>query len=296
MRMKRKMFTLLSLLAVMLVAGFTSCQKDELVVDKESLELKAAGEPVEYNNWDPAGGAVAECAQLGDFMYAYKIDNWDGGDMNDDYLAEFMDGHSNTITILNSDGSIFDWSASNSIGAVIVKAATGANVFLYNPQAFADQGLFGWDNKEVSHTTFCWNPDPDDEEECEWYGETAWGAGPRYVARGNWAMYSPYVADSTVDLIAGQHYLAGTIHFSTVDVDGNVTISIELNEGFRLEEFEGEVIEEAVKIHGYALAPKGNPAPGLFAYKGIDLTMTVPASNFYGIHVNVEREVCPEGE
>jgi hypothetical protein len=49
-----------------------------------------------------------------------------------------MDGnfvHTNTITILNSDGKVFDYKTDpNGIGAVIVKAGTGANVFYNNPQ------------------------------------------------------------------------------------------------------------------------------------------------------------------
>jgi hypothetical protein len=128
---------------------------------------------------------------------------------------------------------------------------------------------------------------------CEWIGETAWAAGPRYTTRGNWATYTPYFADSTVILYAGQTMEAGTVHFSEAD-DGFVTITIELNEGWRFED-----VAENVKIQGYDDAPSGNPNPGSFEYKG-DATgdsfeITVPEYNFYGVHVNVEQEVCPAG-
>ncbi len=125
------------------------------------------------------------------------------------------------------------------------------------------------------------DPDPDPE----YRNETAWGQGPAYG--GNWAMYVPYEAGATVNLIAGQHYTAGTITFSEV-VEGMVTITITLAEDW----FPEEGITEAVKIQGYDAAPSGNPAPGQFkTYKGNSLTVNVPAFAFYGIHVNVMTPV-----
>lgn len=110
--------------------------------------VTAQGNPVGYPNWT-AGNAAAECAALpGDYTNGYKVDGWDEGDKNDTY-----DG----ITISNSNGYTFDWSATHGIGAVIVKAATGANVWFYDPQVMSDTGLYAYDNKEISHVTFCWN-------------------------------------------------------------------------------------------------------------------------------------------
>ena len=148
--------------------------------------------------------------------------------------------------------------------------------------------------QEISHVSWYFLYDPP-EEECEWVGETAWASGPRYVTRGNWATYTPYVADSPVPIYAGRTIHVGDADFSAVD-DGKVTITITLFDGVRLEldEF-GEIVEEAVKIQGYDEAPPAaNPAPGRFTtYKGTDLIVTVPAFNYYGIHLNVEVEVCP---
>ena len=292
--MKRKLFTLMSLLAVLLVVGLNSCNKDEMVVEKSSQIGLNDTYPIFFNQ--NFGGEEAECAALGEFMYAFKIDGWDEGDMNGDYLAEFIDGHSNLIEILNSDGLEFDFSATNSIGGLYVKGGSGGYGWVFDPQIYEGTGFYAPNNQggqqaEVSHVTFCWNYVPD---ECEWYGETAWSAGNRYVNKGNWATYTPYVADEIVTLFAGRTLEAGTVHFSA-QVDGYITITITLNAGWRfLDE------EENVAVQDYEFAPSGNPAPGLFAHKGdadqslAVFTIEVPLNNFYGVHVNVEWEDCPE--
>ncbi|MDD4777005.1 MAG: hypothetical protein PHV53_01825 [Fermentimonas sp.] len=121
--------------------------------------------------------------------------------------------------------------------------------------------------------------------------ETAWVAGTRYVTKGNWATYTPYVANTTVDIFAGQNYLVGTATFSEV-VDGKVTITLAALNGARLQD-----VAESVKIQGYnATPPSKNPAPGKFTtYKGTETTVTVDAFAFYGIHLDVQRVIdCPE--
>lgn len=130
----------------------------------------------------------------------------------------------------------------------------------------------------------------DSEPSCDWIGETAWAAGDRYVESGNWATYTAYVADSTVTLYAGQTLEAGTVHFSGA-VDGEVTITVALNPGWRFKD-----VGENVKVQDYDSAPSGNPAPGLFAHKGYatasSFSIDVPQNSFYGVHVNVEWEHC----
>jgi hypothetical protein len=138
------------------------------------------------------------------------------------------------------------------------------------------------------------------EDECEWIGETAWADGTRYVEQGNWATYTTYEADANVTLWAGQDMDAGTVHFSEADASEQITITIVLNEGWRLkpgewewdEDLEEEVWvdeEESVKIQGYGDAPSGNPDPGQFTtYKGTELTVTIDAYDFYGVHLDVE--------
>jgi hypothetical protein len=117
--------------------------------------------------------------------------------------------------------------------------------------------------------------------------ETAWATGPRYVSRGNWATYTPY-QDGSVNVYAGQNMHAGTATMSAVS-GGMVTITISLNAGWSLQN-----VSNPVKIQNYNTAPSGNPSPGRFASKGTSLTVSVPADNFYGIHVDVQKAVqCP---
>lgn len=128
-----------------------------------------------------------------------------------------------------------------------------------------------------------------------WSDETAWSAGSRYVARGNWATYTRYTGEAmAVTLYAGQTLPAGLVTFSQPS-GGMVEICIILDEGFR---FDPDT-DESVKVQGYATAPSGNPSPGAFAYRmdaeSSPSCLTVPQANFYGVHVDVERVVpCPE--
>ena len=180
---------------------------------------------------------------------------------------------------------------------------------MYNPQSTNDSGLASPVNASgnpsgLSNLTFCWNP-VQGGEEC-FTDETAWAAGTKYVARGNWATYTSYSGvEKTVTLFAGKTYVAGTVNFS-VPVAGEVTITITLNPGFRfaLNPILGEedTFDNNVKVQDYATPPPAvNPAPGLFAWKKVALssptTIQVPVNNYYGVHVDVERQIpCSETE
>jgi hypothetical protein len=126
-----------------------------------------------------------------------------------------------------------------------------------------------------------------EEEECNGPTETAWAAGPRYTPKGNWATYTPYVANTTVTLYAGQTINIGTVHLGPV-VNGMVTMHFELFNAWQF-----EAVSESLKIQGYATPPSGNPAPGKFANKfnatGSVYDVTVPAANYYGIHLDVQH-------
>lgn len=122
--------------------------------------VSAADAPTVINPWTN-GNAQVECDQVGDYKYGYKVDKEKAP--NGTYSHE-----GNLITISNSTGKIFDWAATSKIGAVIVKAGQGVNVWNYNPQSSGDTGLYAYENKDVSHATFCWNdegnePDPEPE-------------------------------------------------------------------------------------------------------------------------------------
>jgi hypothetical protein len=125
-----------------------------------------------------------------------------------------------------------------------------------------------------------------------WTGETAWSAGTRYVTRGNWATYTRFTGETIgVTLFAGQTMPAGTVTFDPVQ-DTMVEICVTLDPGFR---FDPDT-DESLKIQGYATAPSGNPSPGLFAHKfdaeSSPYCVVVPRSAFFGVHVDVEREIC----
>jgi len=126
--------------------------------------------------------------------------------------------------------------------------------------------------------------------------ETAWADGCPYNpdGKGNWAMYRKLACTcppQTVDLIAGQHFVAGTVTFQCGACEceeDEVKITITLAEGWRFAD-----VSENVKIQDYSTAPSGNPAPGQFDHKfdaeTSPFSVCVPRNCYYGIHVEVER-------
>jgi hypothetical protein len=134
----------------------------------------------------------------------------------------------------------------------------------------------------------CEEPE-EDTENCFSY-DTAWADGSSYVSQGSWATFSTFAPNSVVTLYAGQTKVAGTVSLSSVDVNGNVTITVTFASDWSQQE-----VSESVKIQGYDSAPSGNPAIGNFTtYKGNDLTVTVPYYPFYGIHLDVRKSVSCE--
>ena len=121
-------------------------------------------------------------------------------------------------------------------------------------------------------------------------GESGWAAGTRYIAKGNWAMYTSYSnVEKTVTLFTGQTMDAGTVTFSAPDGNNRVTITITLKPGWFFNN-----VSDNVKIQDYAATPpSSNPSPGQFAWKGYawkcSFSMEVPANNYYGVHVDLFR-------
>lgn len=283
----------------MLVALFTlgllwACSDETNQVAGELDLMKSEATPVPSVSPiqipDGSGGNV-ECGDVEDATgcsFENSSERFDEG-------AQFS-GTVGPITWSTSeDLKVVTWSSTVPVKlAVIVKGGPGANVYVYGcgegeECSTGDTGLIsplnqGGNTPELSNIAFCWTVC---EEKCyDFDGETAWAAGTRYITRGNWATYTTY-AEGTVDIFAGQTIPVGTATFSAV-VDGKVTITIELTGDWVLED-----VVEAVKIQGYDVKPPAvNPAPGLFTtYKGNELTVTVPAFNFYGIHLNVGKWV-----
>jgi hypothetical protein len=180
-------------------------------------------------------------------------------------------------TTTNTDGWYFFKELANGTYTVWVEGTEPVQVII-DGECFFDIHLV-----VVNENCWCYEPK----------GETAWAFGPRYVSKGSWAMYTPFVANSTVTLFAGQTFEAGTVHFSE-NVDGYVTLTFTLNDEWSLKEF-----TDAIHIEGYdGLPPAKNPAPGQFTtYKGNMLEVTVPFFAYYGIHLDLVTMVqvpCPE--
>lgn len=246
------------------------------------------------------------------FYFWNKIEGWGyGTDPEGDYYGYYdtpgqlkLDpAYANTITIYDYDPSarLFSWTVDPfPIGLLYVKAGTLANLFWYDPEAYADEDVYPpvtADN--VSHVSWCWNVTGPNGDEC-YQDETAWADGPRYNTQGNWATYTPYVPDSCVTLYAGQWMDAGEACFGN-EVNGNVDITFGLANGFIFYYDVGDDEDDNIKVQDYASPPGGNPAPGLFDWKVMApvgstvYTMTVPVNNYYGIHLDVAFRIdCPD--
>jgi hypothetical protein len=291
-----KLRALFTVVALLVVAGVATA---------------ASVEPVLVAKWK-SGNAAFECAQAAELLdcdctcdFAFKVDPF-GEDIDEDgeldENREWPTGDGNVITILNSDGTFFDWESNWPVCCVIVKGGPSANIFCYPDGSYGDTDLYAPINPKngknygLSHATFCYN-----EPEFCYEQETAWADGSRYVTRGNWAMYVAYAGvEKTVDLIAGQYFDCGDVTFSA-PVDGWVTISVVLTGGCIFWQDDPEDPEENFKVQDYADEPSGNPAPGLFDWKlpvdygETEFDLVVPVNNFYGVHIDVGCPVeCPE--
>lgn len=261
----------------------------------------ASVEPILYEDWQ-SGDAKFECGQVAccDADFSYKFDEWEKMAYDGPYV---VDG-GNVITISNDDGVSFDWTSEWPVSCVIVKGGPSANVYCYDPPVYGDTGMFAPTNPnnpnnepyDISHVTFCYN-----EADICYQEETAWATGTRYVTKGNWAMYVKYDgAEKTVDLIAAQNVIAGTVTFSA-PVDGWVTITVNLTGGAIFYYDANDEFDDNLKVQDYATAPNTTPAPGQFDWKeqipvgSTTGEIVVPANNFYGVHVDLALPVpCVE--
>ena len=124
------------------------------------------------------------------------------------------------------------------------------------------------------------------EETC-YEDAIAWADGETIGTGTNcWCTYVAYSADLTTDLIANQNMNAGKVSFSAA-TDGFITITINLADGWKLMD-----ITNSVKIEGDDSAPTVKPTPRDFTtYKGSDLIISVPAYNYYFVHLNLQYVV-----
>lgn len=308
-----KKLTVFLVLALLLVGVTAAWAQGPYPWPTGTMEITPEAVPNQF-----IGHAGHYCYQELDYNFGMKISAWGGkngkdGSYDGAYveLGKMREDFTNTITLANTSRLFFDW-ASNpfAIGAVVVQGGPMDNIFSYEPPASNDTTLYPdivektKKNQQISHISFCWNKTDDNgDDEC-YADETAWAAGEPYGDQGNWAMYVPYDGKKLeVDLIAGQNMIAGTVTFSD-PVDGKVTITITLNEGWIFYydlDPEADPVEDEkdnnLKVQDYAEAPSGNPAPGLFdsktfiEYGEVEGSIVVPENNFYGVHLDLAQLV-----
>jgi hypothetical protein len=125
-----------------------------------------------YNDDLPSN---AECTTLG-YDYGFKIEGADNGTYPfTDAYGDLQppgtpDDPTNSVTVANSDGKTFEWSATLGLDAVVVKGGPGANVYAYDPEVLNDTNLHAplsgsgpgepGTIRDISHITFCFDYEP----------------------------------------------------------------------------------------------------------------------------------------
>lgn len=297
--MKRKLFVLFSMFAIVAIA-FTSCQKDNLVVDQKDAIATSVSEagitPVLYTE---GNGGNVECSEL-DVDYEFSSGRINYDEDEDIFDADFPAGF--TIT---TDGTSVTWSYTPVDGmclagvSVIVKGGPAANVYTYEAGINGDSGLVSPDNESggpagLSNLTFCYNLVECEEEECyEYHEETAW-AGIAGDGAAWWFYIEINENGGSYPIYAGQELVEDA--YVIIDADGILTI--DLGDNLMLQD-----VNEAVKIQGYNTIPTRRPNAGRFTtYKGdLPVNGDVDVSDFIYVAIHLDALVkvlvdCPEGE
>lgn len=121
-----------------------------------------------------------------------------------------------------------------------------------------------------------------EENAVAWADGITFGSGPNCFS--TYVSYNDLAGDSTNIITSLNGQTAGTVHFSEIDENNKVTITIDLADNWIL----NPDIKCSVKIEGYDLEPTTKPKPYEFTtYKGSDLEVTVPYYPFYAVHLNL---------
>lgn len=144
-------------------------------------------------------------------------------------------------------------------------------------------GTYRTEGDPATHTliTYCQPISPENDTA---FGGDSKGEGP------GWWYYYNTSGEEEQTVWAGQDKDVGTVEVSEPDDEGDVTITIDLKDDWKLED-----IDESVKIQGYedeSDLPDRRPAAGLFdTYKGEELEVTVESFEYYIIHLDVEEVI-----
>jgi hypothetical protein len=313
----------LIIVASVAIVTLFACQKTELLTPKNSSENIALSEGLNSNTTSSAFNIELKSNNVvngSNFEWVWKVTNGSfGKDIShfsftnfniceDIKLKDALVGAAYSTDGINWTTSTVAWERDPSIngagrnqdcfGGDVMKIDAGQSMIYYKLILNEEFGV--GDNNSNGYwksATSCGLISYDgptclpEEEKCYAYteSETAWGAGTRYVTKGNWATYSTASALATgVTLYAGKTTDIGTAKLTS----GVITIT--LKNGWEL-----VPNTDAVKIQGYNSTPAAkNPAPGQFStYKGSSLTPSVASFTYYGIHLDVRQKYevdCPE--
>jgi hypothetical protein len=303
---------------------FVACSQldiepNQLGDDLRVLALEASNggpivDPVFLNGENNGGNVLcSEAAHYFEVQGGFEFTSPDPeGEGGNEYIGDnkFKDVWPDGFTITVTDNKFVAWSFEpiyiDGVKyclkdlVVLVKGGPGANAYYYGEGEKSDSGLIsplnpGGNTPDLSNLKLCYNlePCPEDEPCYDWEGETATGDGHRFARSRNWFMWNDYTTDP-IDLIAGQNMKAGTIEMGPV-VDDKVTITITLLTDWRFKN-----VSDAVKVLAYKSAPSSFDGFGRSVrdikfdkanFSVNKATITVPARDFYFIHVDVEQMV-----
>jgi hypothetical protein len=300
--MKRKLLLLLSMFAIVAIA-FTSCQKDQLIDQKDEVAaLSTPSTPVSDGDVTPfiieedgPGGNVT-CDMLdGNFALSTGKFNYDAetGEWEDDDEVIYENFPYEGITVeYDPETKTLSFTANvpgYCVGAVIVKGGPSANIYFYPEGISSDSGLGAPGNADLSNLTFCLI-ECEDEECYEFYDETAWAgiAGPGSA----WWFIIDTTLDGPYQIYAGQKLVEGAF----VNIESGM-LTIDFGDYLTLQD-----VSEPIKIQGYNTIPNRRPAAGGFTtYKGDFPADGVNVAGFRYVAVHLDAKVkvlvdCPEGE
>lgn len=297
--MKRKLLLLFSMFAIVAIA-FTSCQKDQLIEQKDDITLMttpstpiSVGDVTPFIVDNPGSGGNVTCDMLdgdfplttGKFNYIKETNEWEDDDKvifeNFPYAGITVNYDPETKT-LSFTANVPGYC----VGAVIVKGGPSANIYLYPEGTTSDSGLGAPGKADLSNLTFCLIPC---EEECwGWKEETAWAGvvGPGSA----WWFIIDTTEDGPYDIYAGQKLVDG----ATVTISEGI-LTIDLGDNLKLQE-----VSQAVKIQGFNEIPKRRPNAGQFTiYKGDfpEEGVNVSGFRYVAVHLDAQAYViveCPE--
>lgn len=244
-----------------------------------------------FVTYTTTNGWMIECNHL----YVGSLENAPTNGPGNPQIGHFpihqcFDPMVNTVTYeipLSSLGSSFIVAAQAEVSQEIDGVVTRQTAWI-DGTPFSDRGNWATYYEYTPGTcqTASASETSDTEDVC-YEDVVAWADGEPYGSGTNCGCtYVVYEGVYKVaDLIANQTLNAGEVSFSPAD-EGNVTITISLAAGWELQD-----VQYCVKIEWYDTEPSKKPKAYDFTYKGNETTIIVPASNYYGVHLNLQHVV-----